>query len=814
MAAIVPHDPISRSEAARRLRESEERFRAAVDAVEGVVWTNDAEGRMSGEQPGWSALTGQSLEEYQGYGWAAAVHPDDAQPTVDAWAAAVADRSRFVFEHRVLCREGEYRRFAIRALPLLDPDGSIREWVGVHTDVTERHARERRDAFQLALSDHLVRASTSEEASAGVVRLLGQELGAGRVAYAEVDDDAGTLNISREYLALGMPATVGTYPLDGLGPSVGHYRTGRPLVVGDTRTDPRTAARDGSSAYEAAGTLALLDMPLVRNNRLVAILAVNHPEPRIWTRDEIKLVRATAERTWDAFERTRAEERIRELNATLERRVTEAVNERNRLWEVSEDLFVTADFEGHLLEVSGSWIRILGWDRETLARKDYADLIHPEDLGIARARMEDLLRSGKSVSYENRVLTRHGDWRLISWSLNLEPGGDRLYGVGRDVTEARAQARALAEVQGQLHEAQKLESIGQLTGGVAHDFNNLLTPIVGALDIVSRRTSDDRSQRLLAGAIQSADRARTLIQRLLAFARRQTLQPRSVAMAELVMGMRELIERSLGPAIQVGIDVPGDLPPVTIDPNQLELALLNLCLNARDAMPDGGHLRIEAAQEDHPALAPGHYLRLRVTDTGTGMDEATRKRAIEPFFSTKGVGRGTGLGLSMVHGLALQSNGRFELVSELGHGTSALLWLPLANGPATTEDVIEMEIAQAARRATVLLVDDEDLVRTTTAESMRELGYDVVEANGAERALEAVHDGLAPDLVVTDHMMPGMTGADFAMVLRGQRPDLPILLITGYANLDPSRIRGLPVLAKPFRQAELAAALSTLLPEG
>lgn len=204
-------------------------------------------------------------------------------------------------------------------------------------------------------------------------------------------------------------------------------------------------------------------------------------------------------------------------------------------------------------------------------------------------------------------------------------------------------------------------------------------------------------------------------------------------------------------------------------------------------------------------------MRLRVTDSGTGMDEQIRKRAIEPFFSTKGVGRGTGLGLSMVHGLALQSNGRFELESEPGRGTTALLWLPMATEPARAETADALEIVGAGRRVTVLLVDDEDLVRSTAAETMRELGYEVVEASGAERALEIVRAGLAPDPVVTDHMMPGMTGAELASELRRQRPDLPILLITGYANLDPGRTRGLPVLAKPFRQAELAAALADLV---
>ncbi|WP_176556086.1 PAS domain S-box protein [Rubellimicrobium rubrum] len=813
---VVVQDITEQATTARRLRDSEERFRAAVQAVQGVVWTNDAEGRMSGEQPGWAALTGQTEDEYQGYGWSSAVHPDDAQPSIMAWTRAVSLREPFIFEHRVKTRGGEYRRFAIRALPLLGPDGSIREWVGVHTDVTEQRARERRDAFLLALEDLLGRAATPEEASAGASELLGRSLDAGRVTYAEIDEATDSLTVSREYLAAGMPSAAGTYPLSGLGPALDHYRRGQPIIVTDSRQDPRTAAFAARPDTLAMRTRAMLDMPLVRQGRLVAILAVNHPAPREWTREEVELVRATAERTWDAFERTRAEARIRELNATLERRVSEAVNERNRLWAVSEDLFVTADFTGRLLEVSESWTRLLGWDRETLLRDGYVHLIHPDDLDLARDQLEALQRSGRSVSYENRVLKQDGEWRLIDWTLNMEPDGGRLYGVGRDITRERAQTQALAEVQAQLHEVQKLESIGQLTGGVAHDFNNLLTPIVGALDILSRRVTDDRAQRLITGALQSADRAKTLIQRLLAFARRQTLQPQAVVPAKLVLGMRDLIERSLGPLIEVRLDLPADLPSILVDPNQLELALLNLSLNAHDAMPDGGRLSIAARVMDvgtrtRSGLAPGRYVRLMVSDTGSGMDADTLKRAIEPFFSTKAVGRGTGLGLSMVHGLAAQSGGLFELESRPGEGTTAALWLPVADEQPKAEAVQPHEWLGTGRSVKVLLVDDEDAVRTVAAEGMRELGYEVVEAVNAATALELVGNGLRADIVVTDHMMPGMTGADLAGELRRQQPSLPVLLITGYAHLSPERARGLPVLPKPFRPVELAATLSEML---
>jgi signal transduction histidine kinase/CheY-like chemotaxis protein len=383
-----------------------------------------------------------------------------------------------------------------------------------------------------------------------------------------------------------------------------------------------------------------------------------------------------------------------------------------------------------------------------------------------------------------------------------------------ETLEARVLERTgqLLEAQAALQQSQKMEAIGQLTGGIAHDFNNLLTPIVGGLDIIRRRVSDERSQRLIGGALQSAERATVLVQRLLAFARRQTLRPRAVNLAELVEGMRELIDRSLGPTIEVRVEAPEDLPAVLVDPNQLELALLNLSVNARDAMPRGGRLTIAAeAREDAPGLSPGRYLRIGVSDTGTGMDEATLRHAIEPFFSTKGTGKGTGLGLSMVHGLAAQSGGLFTLSSEVGQGTTAVLWLPVAPEEAQADAPPEAAAPKAPRPSVVLLVDDEALVRHSTAEGLRELGYEVLEMGTAHEALDALHGGLDPDVVVTDHLMPGMTGAQLAAELRAQRPGLPVLMITGYANLPPEQARGLQVLAKPFRQADLAMRLAEML---
>lgn len=373
----------------------------------------------------------------------------------------------------------------------------------------------------------------------------------------------------------------------------------------------------------------------------------------------------------------------------------------------------------------------------------------------------------------------------------------------------------------QLHEAQKLETLGQLTGGVAHDFNNLLTPITGALDLLQRKygESDPRSARLLSNALQAADRAKTLLQRLLGFARRQSLRTEAIDIGELLAGMRDLIGSSVGPAIEVRLRAAPRLQPAMVDPNQLELAILNLTVNARDAMPKGGTLTISCDEvaigpRSEPGLKPGLYVQLSVIDSGFGMDEATRARAVEPFYSTKEVGHGTGLGLSMVHGLAAQLGGGFFLTSEMGRGTRVDLYLPVAKDCARPERRTAPEpVRPLHRKLSVLLVDDEEIVRAATAEMIRDLGHSVDEVSSAAEALSNLQAGGKYDVLVTDYMMPGMNGGTLARKAARRNPELSILLITGYTGRADD-IRDLPRLSKPFGRTEIAAALANLFEDG
>jgi signal transduction histidine kinase len=414
-----------------------------------------------------------------------------------------------------------------------------------------------------------------------------------------------------------------------------------------------------------------------------------------------------------------------------------------------------------------------------------------------------------NVELERRVAERTAELAQANAGLEL-----------RVEERTREREAALA----QIHEMQKVESLGQLTGGVAHDFNNLLMAVLGNLDLLRKYIPDDpRMRRLIDGAVQGAERGATLTKRMLAFARRQELKPETVNVPALVDGMVEMLRRSLGPETRIATDFAADMPATRVDPNQLELALLNLALNARDAMPLGGQLTISAHKElvaagEVPGLQPGEYVCIVERDTGQGMDEATLKRATEPFFTTKGAGRGTGLGLSMVDGLVAQSGGAMRITSQLGIGTTVELWLPVSDvdedataPPAAPQRPRRPSPIRESRSCRVLVVDDDPIVATGTVAMLEDLGHFATEVPSGDAALQLLGSDTVIDLVITDHAMPGMTGAELAARIRRSWPDLPIVIASGYTELPGGGDLALPRLSKPYRQQDLAALVARLI---
>ncbi len=492
------------------------------------------------------------------------------------------------------------------------------------------------------------------------------------------------------------------------------------------------------------------------------------------------------------------------------------------------------DYAIYMLHLDGqvsSWNpgarRLKGYEASEIIGHHFSRFYTPEDrvAGLPAKALAMARKDGRYASEGWRV-RKDGRrfWAAVVIDAIRTPEGEMVgYAkITRDLTEKHEAETALNRAREALFQSQKLEAIGKLTGGVAHDFNNLLMAIMSGLSLAKKRIPDDpKLKMLLDNAEEAAKRGAGLIQRMLAFARRQELKLEAADAAALVNGMKGLFERTLGPAWKMETAVPAGLPRFNADINQLESALLNLVVNARDAMPNGGRIRISGrtqtlAQSNDSRAKPGAYVVITVEDTGQGMDEATLQRAMEPFFTTKGVGKGTGLGLSMVHGMAEQLGGRFVLKSSVGVGTTAQIWLPVkdfttesAPRVADTPEVIAPHTAADSLR--ILVVDDDPLVLVNTVVMLEELGHSAVEARDADSALATLaKDASRFDLVITDHAMPGMTGLELLRKLAVDRPELPVLLVSGYADIPDEMDSGAAAvtrLAKPFTLEQLSDAV-------
>jgi PAS domain S-box-containing protein len=583
-----------------------------------------------------------------------------------------------------------------------------------------------------------------------------------------------------------------------------------------------------------------LAVPVVsRSGEVLGGLFFGHEAPGIFTDEHETLLTGIAGQAaiaidnarlfqaaqYELAERRRAEEALRDLNHTLEARVAEQTAGRDRVWKNSRDLLVVVGADGIFRAVNPAWTELLGHAPDEVVGRSFLHFIWPEDAALTQSGLDDAVASRDLTNFENRYTHKDGTPRWISWHTSVE--GDLVYGYGRDITAEKQQEKALRQTEEALRQAQKMEAVGQLTGGIAHDFNNLLTGIVGSLDLMQMRITQGRTdalERYAKAAMSSAQRAAALTHRLLAFARRQPLQPKTVEVNKLVVSMEDLLRRTLGEAIQMEFVTAGGLWLTRCDPHQLESAILNLAINARDAMPNGGRLFIETSNTHldrayaalHPGVRPGQYICVAVTDTGTGMPPDVIEHAFEPFFTTKPLGTGTGLGLSMIYGFAQQSEGHARIYSEVGQGTTIKIYLPRFNG--TAEEEMETGGLIDAHRAageTVLVVEDEPVVRDLIVEVLKDLGYRALEATDGPSGLKILQSRERINLLVTDVGLPGMNGRQLADQARDHRPDLKVLFITGYAEnaavaggfLD----QGMEMITKPFAVDALAARIRDMI---
>ena len=735
--------------------------------------------------------------------------------------------------------------------PVRDESGQVAGLINQAVDTTERVLAERRQRFRTRLGDALRGLGDPRSVMAAAARRLGRHLRADRVGYAEVDETGEYFTVERDWVNGDMPSGVGRHRLSEFGPSlVAEALTGAAIRIDDPFDDPRVDAGQARAHHALGGLRASLTVPLVKGGRLAAFLSVQQREPRRWTDQDEALVREVAERTWANVERARAEAALRATG--------------NRLKLILESTtgygILTVDLEGRITLWNPGAERLTGWREDEVLGKTADFFYTPEERarGVPEQEMKRAARNGRAA--DDRQHLRKDGTRFFASGLMmpLRNGGGRLLGylkVLRDRTlehQAReALERGVAErtaelaatnrqllaqieererVEAALRQMQRLEAVGQLTSGVAHDFNNLLTVISGNIGILERALEapgvDPRLRQRLGYMKDAATRGAKLTAQLLAFSRRQRLESRAVDLNGIVAGMRGLLQSSMGGSIQLTMKLQPCLWPALVDPTQIELVILNLAINARDASPVGGELIVETANVSlrEPASrpeepCPGDYVMVAVTDHGSGMAPEVLARAFEPFFTTKEVGKGSGLGLAQVYGFAKQSGGGVRIDTRVGAGTSIKVYLPRAAG-----DVIEPESPPPApvsersgqMRRCILLVDDDTDVREVTAAILAERGYEVIEAGSGGAALDVLdREGARLDLMLMDYAMPGMNGSEVAREAHAKLPSLPVLFLTGYADFSAFKEVGDDcIVSKPFREEDLLARVAAIIGAG
>ena len=752
------------------------------------------------------------------------IHPED-RPAVTALIELTLQRGgHYATEYRVRQADGRWRWVEANGHCELDERGRPLRFPGVLIDAQTRRESARLQAALLALSDRLRELVEPEHIARHAAERLGRTLQADRAGFMRIDD--GWAASAGDWAAPGVPPVGGAHALSDFGTHAADLQAGRTVVIRDVTADPRTAPH--AERWRALQIGAVIAVPLLVQGRLAGMMRVHAVGPRDWTESEIDFTREVADRAFAAYERGEAQLALQRLNTRLEQLVEERTRERDRVWTVSQDMLVITDRAGGIISVNPAWTATLGWSSADLVGRTTVWLEHPDDRAATQAERARLAEGARTLRFVNRLRDTAGHYHWISWTAAVE--GERIYGVARDISAEREAETALRQTEEALRQSQKMEAVGQLTGGIAHDFNNLLQGILGNLEIIRKSVEagrTDRLERFIGSAVQSAKRAAGLTHRLLAFSRRQSLDLRPLDVNDLVHSLDDLLRRTLGENVQLHFELAPGLWPARSDANQLESALLNLAINARDAMPGGGRLSVHTENVVVPAGAPapadapepGDYVMVAVGDSGVGMSEDVRARAIDPFFTTKPLGQGTGLGLSMVYGFVKQSRGHLRLDSEPGRGTTVRLYLPRAaalvaeDGGATAPTVEAAGLVSAAQ--SVLVVEDDPGVRMLVVEVVNRLGHQVCEAADGQAALPLLQRLRRLDLLISDVGLPGLNGRQLADLAREAWPGLPVLFISGYAEQAAVRsgflAPGMELIAKPFSLDVLAAKVGAML---
>ena len=768
-------------------------------------------------------IFGQSSDESFGYEeLKQLIHRDDLARMEAAVQRSISDGDNYDIEYRVVRPDQSIRWVSIRAQPTFDDNGRPLRLQGVSLDITERM---KADGYRTALiefGDRLPDLDQTSDIAFAAGEVLAKTLKISRAGYGIIDAHAETITIERDWNAPGVKTLAGTLQFRDYGSYIEDLKRGQAVVVSDARLDDRTASTADALANISA--LSFVNMPVTERGGLVGLLYLNHEKARGWTDDEVLFTHEVAQRTSSTISRRRAEQDLRKLATSLEdqvrARTLELQSSEARLraiFETSYQFQYLLSPEGRLLEANAVSLESIESRIDDVRGKLFWSTPWFSSTPEVSAKIERAITEvslGATVQMEVQIDLPVGALRSFDFTIRpMRDGAGAIVAVVPEATELTERRK----VEEALRQAQKMEAVGQLTGGVAHDFNNLLQVISGNLQLLTKDLSgNERAERRVASANLAVARGAKLASQLLAFGRRQPLQPKVLNIGRLVSGMDEMLRRTLGESVEVETIVSGGLWNTLVDPAQLENALLNLALNARDAMDGNGRMTIEVCNSVLDAayarindrVIAGQYVMLAVTDTGTGMPPELIEKVFEPFFSTKPEGRGTGLGLSMVYGFVKQSHGHVKIYSEVGEGSTIKLYLPRVT---QSEDAVISAPHEAVVGGgeTILVVEDDPDVRATTVDILIELGYRVLKARDAASALTVIEAGLAIDLLFTDVVMPGtMKSTELARKAQERIPGIRVLFTSGYtenAIVHGGRLdAGVELISKPYTREELA----------
>ena len=842
LVAILFSDTTERRAQEARLKASEEHLRSLNATLRGseqnlrLLLDTIDEGFYAVDRDGFATTCNAAFLRMMGYADAKDVigrklhdvihhsHPDGSRYSVDdcpIYRAARTGEACHVEEELFFPIAGTPLWVTYRATPIVQ-DGEQRGAICTFQDIGEKRSGERqrrgaeeRRAALLQLGDALRNMEDAAAMAGAAAETVGRTLALDAAGFGRIDASGETLLIDRDWTAPGAPGLAGAHSMRHYGSYVDDLLADRTVVIGDVGKDARTSSH--ADDFGAVRISALVNAPIVERGRLSAIFCAVSSVPRAWTEEDVDFIEQVGERTRTAIERRRAEAELRLLADTLQQQVEARTQERDRVWQVSRDLLGVADTEGVWLSINPAWTKTLGWPDGAILGRRSEWMEHPDDRERTRAELARLAGGDHvSIAYENRFRTQDGEYRDLSWS--AVPVDGLLYCVSRDITEQKEREAALLKAEEQLRQSQKVEAVGQLTGGVAHDFNNLLTVIRGSVDLLRRPgLSDEKRTRYIAAISDTADRATKLTSQLLAFARRQALKAEVFDVSVNIAGIRDMLASLTGSRVGITVDVPPGPHRIKADRSQFDTALVNMAVNARDAMGGEGRLAITVRNVDcipavrsHPTV-PGQFVAIAIADTGTGITPDQIDRIFEPFYTTKGVGHGTGLGLSQVFGFAKQSSGDVIVDSVPGEGSTFTLYLPTApEQKPPLAGALDAVVTSLAQGACILVVEDNEEVGSFATQALRELGYKTSLAVDAASALvELGSEGAGFDLVFSDVVMPGMSGIELGQEIHRRFPRVPVVLTSGYSSvLAEQDSHEFELLQKPYSLDELSKALA------